>query len=344
MVRDFKVVQGTQGKPRTDGLKDTANRLRNGKENHLAHRTSMDWRLDAKLVTTEEDKDAGLVYVDALLDIIRKSRTAEALLNDETMQNVEVLFDRQTKTSQLYTKEDKVIIAVNPNRPSGELINTITRELRHAWQYNNDTLVNPMAYEPDEAILINRAQKADALVTSVKIAWELNLADESDAWNYMLASPVGAIVRTYEKEAREDFRSLNNGMASRRVYDALFNRNHSKAFDKQIIHQMLLDDVGYMKQGNKKAHASFETLAKLGDMPFSTNYIKADRNTLPTDPTYYKIEDRSNANFLWFIKFERQYQAKEVEMTKEVTKESAEIVDFTSFRKAHEAESLNIPA
>lgn len=344
MTRDFEIVRGGAGKPKTAGLKKTAQRLRNGKENRLAHRTSLDWRTDAHLVTTEEDKGLSLVYTDAIMDVVMQSKTVESMMSEENMQNVEVLFDRQTKNSQLYAKKDRVIIALNPNKPQGVLINNLTKELRHAWQYNNGTLLNPMDYEPDNAILLNRAEKADALVFSIKAAWELNLAGESDAWDYMLASPIGTIVKTFEKEVREDFRKFNNGEASRQVYDSLFGRNHTKAFDKQIIHQMLLDDTGYMKQGDKKPYVSPEELAQFGDMPFSSNYIKVDKDVLPVDTKYCKIEDRSNANFLWFIKFERQYQAKEVEMTKEVTQESAEIVDFSTFRKAHEATILNKPA
>jgi len=369
MTRDFEIVRSGAGKPKTAGLKATAKRLRNGKESRLAHRTSIDWRLDVRQTTTEEDKGLDLLYTDALMDTVLKSKTVESLLSDEKLKKLEVLFDKQIKTSQLYVvanddegkeKEGKkgsstgglglnketftVIITLNPNKPKGVLVNTLTKELRHAWQYVNGALLNPMDYEPDNAILLNRAEKADALVFAIKAAWELNLAGESDAWDYMLASPIGTIVREFEKEVKEDFRTFSNGEASRKVYDSLFGRNHTKVFDKQIIHQMLLDDTGYMKKGNKKPFVTVDELSQLGDMPFSTNYIAADKEALPVDDKYSKVEDRSNANFLWFIKFERQYQAKEFEMTKEVTQESAKVVDFSAFRKTHNELAMNKPA
>jgi hypothetical protein len=46
---------------------------------------------------------------------------------------------------------------------------------------------------------------------------------------------------------------------------------------------------------------------------------------------YSTIEDRSNANFLWFIKFERSFQEKELQMLQESVKASADIVDFTKW-------------
>jgi len=33
-------------KPKTEGFRNTSRRLRRGKENHLSHRASLDWRLD----------------------------------------------------------------------------------------------------------------------------------------------------------------------------------------------------------------------------------------------------------------------------------------------------------
>lgn len=344
MVKDFEVVKGGAGKPKIAGLKNTADRLRNAKENRLSHRTSLDWRLDAKLVTTEEDKGLDLLYTDALMDTVLQSKTVESMMAEENMQNIEVIFDKQTKTSQLYAKKDKIIIALNPNKPQGMLVNTLTRELRHAWQFNNGALLNPMDYEPDNAILLNRAEKADALVFSIKAAWELNLTGESDAWDYMLASPIGSIVTSFEREVREDFRKFNNGKAAKQVYDSLFGRNHTKAFDKQIIHQMLLDDAGYMKKGDKKSFVKIEEITQLGDMPFSSNYIAVDKDVLPIDEKYCKIEDRSNANFLWFIKFERQYQAKEIGMVQEVERETAEILQFPIGRRVEKDTVINKPA
>jgi len=341
MGKDFEVVQG--GKPKTEGLKEASKRVRQGRENHLAHRTSLDWRLAKAIVCKARDEKADLVYTDVVMDVVRQSRTANTLLDDAAMQNLDVIFDKQTKISQVYAKGDTLIIAVNPNRPKGELINTIAKEIRHAWQVAKGNLVNPMDYEPDQALLINRAQNADETAATVKAVWELNLAGEADAWDYMTVSSIGGIAREYEKTARADFRTINNGLAARKIYNALFTGIHTKNADKRIIHQMLLDDVGYMKQGGKKAYVAIDTFTKMGEMPFSANYMLADKATLPNDPSFCKVEDRGNANFIWFIKFERQYQEKELEITAKAA-ETAQVIDFASFRKEHDALLQSKPA
>lgn len=331
MERDFEVYEGglNKAKPNTAGFKDTAKRLRKGES--LAHRTSLDWRLDRTNVC-KRNQVVKTIAIEDLLDIVSKSRTASYMLNNDKMKNVEILYDEQVMPSQLYITPKQVVVALNPNRPKGELINTFTKELRHAWQYNNGTLVNPMGFEPDEAILINRVQYADSLVNSIKIAWELNLIGESEAWDYMGVSNLSGIVRTFEATARKDFRTLNNGEASRKVFDEFFGKNNSKTTDKKLIHQMLLDDKGYMKVTNKKSSVNIEFFSKMGEMPFSSNYLFVTGKPSPKDSSYYKVEDRSNANFLWFVKFECQYKEKEILMVKEVVKESAKIVYFNNYR------------
>ncbi|MCP4354582.1 MAG: hypothetical protein GY793_02890, partial [Proteobacteria bacterium] len=138
------------------------------------------------------------------------------------------------------------------------------------------------------------------------------------------------MTRSFEVTAQKDFRSLNSGEASRYAYDKFFNDNSSKIFDKKIIHQMLLDDKGYMKNPEKKPAADMELFSKLGSMPNSSNYLMSGSKDLPNEETYSKVEDRSNANFLWFIKFERSFQEKEIEMVKQTAQSSAEIVDFAA--------------
>jgi len=334
MGKDFEVYEGLQAKPNTAGFKDTSKRLRQGKESRLGHRTSLDWRLDRTNVC-KKNPASKMVAIEDLTDILLKSRTANSISNHEKMQNIVIVYDEQSMPSQLYVTPEHTVIALNPNRPKGELVNTLAKELRRAWQQSNGTLINPMGFEPDEAILVNRSQQSDVLVTAIKIAWELNLVGESESWDYMTASSMASISRSFETEARKDFRTLNNGEASRKAYDEFFGKNHSKVFDRKVIHQMLLDDKGYMKVADKKSLASIDFFSRLGEMPFSSNYMFiGSKKAMPNDPSYYKVEDRSNANSLWFVKFERNFQSKEIKMVEDVVKASAKIVDFTAARAA----------
>jgi hypothetical protein len=70
---------------------------------------------------------------------------------------------------------------------------------------------------------------------------------------------------------------------------------------------------------------------RLGELPQGRNYLSMKANRTPLDSCYATVEDRSNANFLWFIKFERSFQEKEKQMIEESVKLSAEVVDFARF-------------
>ncbi|MCK5517812.1 MAG: hypothetical protein KAI61_00215 [Alphaproteobacteria bacterium] len=319
-------------KPKTEGFRNTSRRLKKDKENHLNYRASFDWRLDQTSVCNKQS-DATIAHInlEELKTVILKSRTGKALLQGESANGLKIYYDSQTPQSQFYPRGKKSIIALNPHHPRGDLLNILIRELRHAWQHYQGALVNPMNFEPDGAVLVNRAQQADILMMSVKVAWELKLVGESEAWDFMIGSSMVDVTRVFEVHARKDFRSLNNGEAARAAYDKFFDDSRTKIHDKRIIHQMLLDDQGYMKALGKQPKADMALFKKLGELPFGRNYLTLCGKRQPTDMCYSTIEDRSNANFLWFIKFERSFQEKELEMVQTSVKTSAEIVDFAKW-------------
>lgn len=316
-------------KPKTDRFSERVDRLRHGKSRHLRNRASLDWRGDNPDVveSSQQPQITHYVCIDELRDTIRKSRTGEVLLDGESGRGLKIYYDEQTQFAQFYPEAR--MITLNPNRPKGDLLNMLARELRRAWQLQNETLMNPLEFEPDEAILLNRAQQADTMLISIRVAWELKLSGEPEAWEFMAGAPYSDITRIYEVHAQSDFRSLNNGEAARAAYDKWFEDNRTKMFDKRIIHQMLLDESGYMKRTDHRRSLSNELLIRLGDMPFGQNYLTLTGHRQPTDPDYAAVEDRSNANFLWFIKFERSFQEKERQMLEDSVKQSAEIVDFS---------------
>lgn len=317
-------------KPKTGGFKGTSERLRKGKESHLGHRASLDWRLDQTRVCNRFGDVVDYIDIADLKGLIGKSRTGAALLENHEERGLKIFYDPQTPMSQFYARKNGSIITVNPHRPKGDILNMLTRELRRAWQHSQGILLNPMGFEPEDAILINRAQQADVLMVSIKVAWELKLIGESEAWDYVAGCPMWAdVTRSFELHAQKDFRTLNNGSASRAAYDKFFEDCRTKIHDKRIIHQMLLDDRGYMKEPQPHSRASMEMFAKLGELPNSSNYLSGGGSKrLPTDLCYSTVEDRSNANFLWFIKFERSFQEKELKMLQESVKTSAEIIDL----------------
>lgn len=330
MAKDIDFDSESQtAKPDTKGFKDTSRRLREGKQKPLSHRASLDWRLDQRTVCDKDGHTADIVPVEELKETLMQSRTAEALFAQAG--NLEIVYDMQSPASQYYSREGWRVITLNPLRPKGDLVNLLAKELRRDWQYCHGALVNPLGYEPDEAILVNRAQSADVLMMAVKIAWELKLAGESEAWDFLAATPSGDVTRTFELKAQADFRTLNNGEAARAAYDKFFEDSRTKLHDKRLIHQMLLDESGYMKAGSKRPKVTMELFQRLGELPGSRNYLSMQAKRVPTDMCYATVEDRSNANFLWFIKFERSFQEKELQMVQESVKLSAEVVDFRKY-------------
>lgn len=311
-------------RPKTAGFKKTADRIRSG-DAHLGHRPSLEFHLSSRSLCERADDMAGMPDVAALREMIGRSKTGQSMLEAAGVRDVTITLDSQTEVSQFYPIAN--VIALNPARPVGELINILSRELRRAWQHHQGLLLSPLHFEPDNAVLINRAQTADTLMISVRVAWELKLSGESLAWDYLVGSPLGDVGRVYELKAR-DFRTLNNGEAVRSAYDQWFQGNRTKAIDKSVIHHMLLDETGYIKDLGRDKRVTLDLIARYGDMPYSRNYMNVKGYKDPTDQGYASVEDRSNANFLWFIKFERSFIEREKQMIEQSIKKSAEIVDF----------------
>jgi len=317
-------------KPKTKGFKKALNRLRDS-DRKLSNRACVEWPFESERVCGAHDPAGAIVPVSELTGVIALSRTGQSLLKGPHAKRLSIVYDPQTPLSQFYSiPNGPVVIAINPYRPRGDLLTTLVRELRRAWQHHKGALANPMSFEPDEAVLVNRAQQADCFIFAIKVAWELKLIGEDEAWNALAGSPMADVTIAFEVHAQKDFRSLKNGHAARAAYDRFFDGSRTKSFDKWIIHQMLLDDRGYMKSTEKKRKADMDLFRRLGEIPDGKNYLSGEHKS-PLDMQYTTVEDRSNANFLWFIKFERSFQERELEMMKESVKRSAEIVDFAKW-------------
>ncbi len=332
---------GKARRPNSRQMGAASRRLRQSGNAPLRHRASLDWRSDLERVCTPQtaghriEKD-GVISLAQLTGTLLFSRTAAALHAELEKQGLAIVYDTQTPLSQYYPRDDKAgarhLIALNPHHPKGDLLNFLARELRRAWQHAKGALVNPLSFEPDEAILVNRAQQADVLMMAIKMAWELRLVGENEAWDYLVGSPMADVSRMFEGKASTDFRTLNNGEAARATYDHFFEGPRTKLHDKRIIHQMLLDETGYIKSRAARPRVSMDLFQRLGQLPNGRNYLSmGNQQRLPTDPVYATVEDRANANFLWFIKFERSFQEKELQMIEESVKLSAEVVDLASF-------------
>ncbi len=326
--REENNIRITSRKPKADNFKRRTNRLKDQK--FLDKRSVALWNMDQDAVRTPFERVSEDLNIETLIDFLKDSATARSMMftRHEDLRT-EIVFDEQTIVSQYYPSQNT--IALNPDRPMAELACVLIKEMRRAAQFQKGHLYNPLNFAPDDAILVNRAQQADALMMAIRVGWELKLMGQKTMWEFMMASAFADVARTFEIHAQNDFRSLNDGRASRAAYDKWFEDHRMKIHDKRVIHQMLLEDTRYVEQRREHITAlTDQMLFRIADAPSNgVNYMSLKGHPAPSHPDYMQVEDRSNANFLWFVKFERNFQEKECElMMEESLAMSAEIIDF----------------
>jgi hypothetical protein len=173
----------------------------------------------------------------------------------------------------------------------------------------------------------------------VRIAWELQLAGEKEPWERIENSSMGDLARAFARESYLDFRTLNNGAASAAVFETWFLSDRCRGEDRKLIQQMLSDYRGYVFDGAQPSQTvTAELIGALGSMPFGKNYLAPYVQTIIGDAVFTEVRDRANANFLWFIKFERSFRETEQELQTDAPakdakrkghKKSAEIVKLS---------------
>lgn len=253
--------------------------------------------------------------------ILRKSRLASAYFDFGTNYKLSLLHSRQIDGA-FYDRESGTIL-INPDLDETDQIILASRELRRLWQHRNGARLHPLTFHPDQAILVNRAQAADLSVSMVRIAWELQLAGEKGPWERIEASSMGDLARAFARESYLDFRTLNNGTAAAAVFETWFLSDRCRTEDRRLIQYMLSDYRGYVFEGEQPSQAvTAELIATLGSMPFGKNYLAPYVQTITSDAVFTEVRDRSNANFLWFIKFERSFRETEQELQKSKTQKS----------------------
>lgn len=250
------------------------------------------------------------VRLKEIIDILQESRVNAAYLNTADKHNIKIMMSEQVEKS-FYDRRSGTILFY-PHMDKADQILLVARELRRHWQHRQGALINPLMFQPEHALLINRAQEADLAVSVIRTAWELQLAGIRNVWERVENSPMADMARAFAREAFMDFRTINNGTAAAAVFEAWFLSERCRGQDKKIIQAMLADYNGYVfdHEGASKK-VSTELLAALGSMPFGKNYLAIHAAIIMDDPIFTEVRDRSNANFLWFIKFEKSFKESE---------------------------------
>ena len=248
-----------------------------------------------------------------LLSILNKSRITKEYISYGQTFGMDFIFTDQIETA-VYDKESGHIY-MNPSLDKADCILLCLRELRRMWQHRNGVLLHPLTFHPDQAILVHRVQMADLSVAVIRGAWELQLSDEKAAWDKLEQSSMADLTRAFARESFMDFRTLNNGAAASAVFEAWFLSDRCRDVDRDMIQQMLADYQGYVFENQQSSlQVSADLIIALGKMPFGKNYLAPHINTIMNDALFTEVRDRSNGNFLWFIKFERSFRETEQEL------------------------------
>lgn len=309
-----------------ESVKRLHNRLKDGFSDTPEHDRKNEKRyggfLDAAMQMTEKTSDDvnrpndlnqhEFMKADLIATLNKSRVTREYIAYGKTF-DMDFIYTSQIETA-VYDKESGHIY-MNPSLDKTNQLLLALRELRRMWQHRNGVLLHPLTFHPDQAILVNRVQIADLAVAVIRGAWELQLSDEKDAWDKIENSSMGDLARAFARESFMDFRTLNNGVAAAAVFEAWFLSDRCREVDRDLIQQMLADYQGYVFENQQSSiQIGAELVITLGKMPFGKNYLASHINTIMNDALFTEVRDRSNGNFLWFIKFERSFRETEQEL------------------------------
>jgi hypothetical protein len=218
--------------------------------------------------------------------------------------------------SQGFYNRDANVITIRADMDRAIQLMILGRELRRVWQHRAGALVDPLLFHPDDAVLVARLQQADLASAQVRIAWELHLSGDDAAWQVVENSSLYDIGRAVAREVRSDFRNLANGRASASALEIWFISERCRSCDRELIRKILADHQNkvFAPDRGLSRQISGELIAALGTMPYGKNYLAALAGQLMSDPVFTDVRDRSNANFLWFIKFEQSFRDAEQEL------------------------------
>ena len=248
--------------------------------------------------------------IKSVIEILAQSRLAQSYIDFAESNNVVISFSSQVEQAE-YNRKSKTIF-INPDQDEANLVLSLVAELRCHWQHANGALIDPLMFHPDQAILVNRAQTADLTIAIVRIAWELQLSGYKAGWERLENSSMADLARAFAREAFLDFRTINNGEAAAAVFEAWFLSERCRSQDKALIQNMLADTQGFVFGLDEVSkNVTPDLIAALGTMPYGKNYLSSHVETIINDAIFTNVRDRSNANFLWFIKFERTFHETE---------------------------------
>jgi hypothetical protein len=236
------------------------------------------------------------------------------------------------------------VIAVNPHLSLSAAIMAMAEPLRMAFHHKQGSLINPLRFQPEDAVLINRLLAADSKILSMELAWELRLAGQGGVWNSMMNGADYDLCSAYGMEAMTNFRSLKNGLAARSTFEKWFISGRCKSLDRGIIQIMLGNKVDLIFDDEDTSRMiATDMVARMGNRPMGKNYLSSIVTQVMVDGLYTEVRDRSNANFLWFITFEKRMNEVEQELQGDGTSSTTQMTNSKGSSNGSTAHIVTFP-
>ncbi len=253
----------------------------------------------------------------SVLDYGLQSAIFKSYLGFVTNNNIQIILNDETQTSDYNRTEG--VITLNPNLNEMIACQSLLKSMRMAWNHKQGILINPLSFQPEEAILVNRLLQADMDVAVTSFLWDLKLAGDEYAWTKSMAGADYDLCSAYAMEAMTDFRTIKNGTALRATFEKWFLSGRCKNYDRQIIQTMMgghtdidIDNVDASRV------IAMDVIAGMGNRPEGKNYLAPIVTQIMSDDMFGEVRDRSNANFLWFVTFERRMNEVEQKLQSDV--------------------------
>jgi len=308
LLDDLFDMHGIDIEGKTDFLSDLRGKLnayeRSARLVEAAQITSAEDIFDALFMPRET------LTVEKILQFGAQSATFNAYKMFIDVNNIRIKMGDNVKTSEYDRKLG--IITVNSELSLANAVFALAQSMRTAWHHKQGVLINPLKFQPEDAILVNRLFHADNTIIQTEIAWEMNLAGYKNIWDEFITASGFDLCTTYAVETMTDFRAIKSGMAARTTFEKWFLSGRCKYIDRNLIQLMLgnQDDLAF-KSREMSSVVMAEIVSKIGERPQGKNYLMPIINQIMTDGLFNEIRDRSNANFLWFIAFEQSFSETE---------------------------------
>jgi hypothetical protein len=220
---------------------------------------------------------------------------------------VKIIPNSQVKSYE-YNPKAK-IASYSPIGSDDEIFLLKLSAIRAAYISLKGVNFNFLEYHPDIAVVLNRLIPADNMAILVQCAWEERFKNNFGPWN-LLKTICPDICQAVKATAREDFRTLRDGDALVSAFECWFLSERPNFYDTKTI-KTLLANFKYIKNQDSNITHQISSIGKiiacLGDIPKRKNYLVNHISTIIQDTIFTEVRGRSNANFLWFIKFEMSY-------------------------------------